>query len=292
MASVALFQEHRKHLFAIAYRMLGAVSEAEDILQETYLRWREVDVSVLRSPTRYLSTMIARASIDRLRKQKSLREDYIGPWLPEPIVGQELITPNANTVSESVSIAFLVLLERLSPTERAVFLLREVFDYEYAEIAEIVEKEEDNCRQLFRRARAHIESERPRFSATADQQWQLAIQFQQAIAKGDLSELVSLLSENIRANSDGGGQVSAARACIVGKENVARFLLGVRRFSEGLIQTPVILNGQPGVVIGDANTLHSAAIIHIDCNQVRQIHIIRNPDKLSHIRDWLKKRRA
>ncbi len=290
MASVELFQKYREHLFAIAYRMLGAACEAEDVVQDTYLRWRTVESSALQNAESYLNTMTVRASIDRLRKRKSLREDYVGPWLPEPVVGQSLITPEAGTISESVSMAFLVLLERLSPTERAVFLLREVFEFEYAAIAEIVEKEEDNCRQIFKRAKKHIDAERPRFSTGANEQWQLAIQFQQAIATGDLSALCSLLAENIRVCSDGGGKVSAARVPIHGRDNVGRFLLGIRRFAIGLAQTPVILNGQPGVIIGSGNDIYSALIVDMDSRQIRQIHIVRNPDKLAGLRSWLQER--
>ncbi len=290
MANVEIFQNHREHLFAIAYRMLGAVCEAEDVVQDTYLRWRTVESSDLQNAESYLRTMTVRASIDRLRKTKSLREDYVGPWLPEPVVGQDLITAEASIVSESVSMAFLVLLERLSPTERAVFLLREVFEFEYEAIAEIVEKEEDNCRQLFRRAKKHIDAERPRFATEANEQWQLAIQFQQAIATGDLSALCSLLTENIRVCSDGGGKVSAARVPIHGRDNVGRFLLGIRRFANGLAQTPVILNGQPGVIIGSGEDLYSALVVDIDNHRVRQVHIVRNPDKLAALRSWLQER--
>ena len=290
MADVDIFQQHRDHLFAIAYRMLGAACEAEDIVQETYLRWRKVDSSALHNSEGYLNTMAVRASIDRLRKRKSLREDYVGPWLPEPVVGQGLIAPESGIVSESVSMAFLILLERLSPTERAVFLLREVFEYEYAAISAIVDKEEDNCRQLFKRAQKHIDAERPRFSTGANEQWQLAIQFQHAIATGDLSALCSLLAENIRVCSDGGGKVSAARVPIAGQENAGRFLLGIRRFTVGLAQTPVILNGQPGVLIGSGSDLYSALIVDIDSHRIRQVHIVRNPDKLEGLRSWLEER--
>src|SRR5215217_558512 len=224
------FERHRSLLFSIAYRMLGSVTDAEDIVQEAYLRWREMPDTEVRSPKSYLSAVVTRLSIDRLRSARAQREEYVGPWLPEPLVsnraeeGADLIQ-----LDESLSMAFLVLLESLNPVERAVFLLREVFDYEYEEISRIVGKSEANCRQIARRARQSVAAHRPRFESSPEQEERLTQRFVETCMNGDMEGLVEILSADVTLWSDGGGRVAAAPYPIHGPERVARFLLGVLR---------------------------------------------------------------
>ena len=213
------FERHRSLLFSIAYRMLGSVTDAEDIVQETYLRWQEMPDTVVRSLKSYLSAVVTRLSIDRLRSARAHREEYVGPWLPEPLVlnrveeGADLIQ-----LDESLSMAFLVLLESLNPVERAVFLLREVFDYEYEEISRIVGKSEANCRQITRRARQSVAARRPRFESSPEQEERLTQRFVDTCMSGDMEGLLELLSEDVTLWSDGGGKVAAASYPIHGPE--------------------------------------------------------------------------
>jgi len=224
------FERHRSLLFSIAYRMLGSVADAEDVVQEAYLRWREVPTKEVRSPKSYLSAVVTRLSINRLRSARAQREKYVGPWLPEPLLSDPAEeTAGAAELDESLSMAFLVLLESLNPVERAVFLLREVFDYDYDEISRIVEKSEDNCRQIARRARQSVAARRPRFERSPEQEERLARQFFETCMNGDMEGLVEILSADVTLRSDGGGRVAAAPYPIHGPERVARFLLGVLR---------------------------------------------------------------
>lgn len=274
------FQRHREHLFAIAYRMLGSVSDAEDTLQEVYLRWRNVDQAALGNPVAYLRAIATRASIDRLRKVQTLREDYIGPWLPQPVIGSSLMPDSPSAMAESLSMAFLILLERLNPTERAIFLLRESFEFDYDEIASIVGKSEVNCRQIFRRSRDRLADARPRFKASLAEQMQLTVKFQQALQHGELDDLISLLAEDIQVCSDGGGKVSAARFPMIGQQRAGRFLLGSRKFTKGMPLRPAILNGQPGILFNTGADVVAATIIDIRKHRIERIYIIQNPDKL------------
>jgi RNA polymerase sigma-70 factor, ECF subfamily len=202
------FETYRPLLFAIAYRMLGSAMEAEDIVQETYLRYQRASKDSIRQMKPFLTTILTRLCLDQLKSARAQRENYIGPWLPEPILTDDgaLITPNKD---DSISMAFLVLLENLSPPERAVFLLREVFDYDYPEIAQIIGKEEAACRQLFHRAKKHITEHRPRYKSSPEAHQQITLRFMQAITEGDVNGLVSLLADEVALWSDGGGKVGA-----------------------------------------------------------------------------------
>ena len=243
------FDSYRPLLFSIAYRMLGSVMDAEDIVQEAFLRWQKAPEAEVQSPKAYLSAVVTRLCIDHLRSARVKREDYVGPWLPEPLVTDDM--PDALETaarSESLSLAFLVLLESLSPTERAVFLLREVFDYDYAEIARIVGKTEAACRKMAQWAHEHIAARRPRFDAPQDQQRQAA-QFAQALGAGDVPGLLSLLADDAVLWADGGGRVRAALNPIHGRANVARFLVGAaRKAPPGFVPRFAQINGQPGLV--------------------------------------------
>ena len=230
MAQIEQFSQYRSLLFSIAYRMLGSAMEAEDMVQETFLRWQQVPEGEVKSTKAYLTSIITRLCIDQLRSARVQREQYVGPWLPEPLLTEQTPQQSDPTVlAESLSMAFLVLLERLNPTERAIFLLREVFDYGYAEIARIVGKSEANCRQLARRARQHITSQRPRFEPSPEAQQRLTSQFMETVATGDLPGLLTLLADDITLWSDGGGKVTSATRPIHGATNVAHFFLGIVR---------------------------------------------------------------
>lgn len=285
MNSFEQFNKHRPFLFAIAYRMLGSAIDAEDIVQETFLRWQQVSEALVRSPKDYLATIITRLCIDHLRSARVQREQYIGTWLPEPIATGAMSDP-AQTVelADSLSTAFLVLLETLSPTERAIFLLREVFDYNYSEIGQIVDKTPANCRQIFRRARQHLAARKPDFDVS-QQQEQLAEKFLQAWNTGELQGLLMLLAEDITLYSDGGGKVTAAVKPIHKAAKVARFLLAIRRSKK----TPVFvsqlaqINHQHGIINYVNGYPHSVLIFDTFNGKARSIYAVVNPDKLRRV---------
>jgi len=282
MNSIDQFNEHRLLLFSIAYRMLGSAMEAEDIVQETFLRWQQVAKDEIKSARAYLTTVITRLCIDQLRSARVQREQYFGQWLPEPVLTRpaaQIEGPAA--LAESLSMAFLVLLESLNPTERAVFLLREVFDYDYAEIARIVDKSEVNCRQLARRARQHVRAKRPRFDPSPEAQQRLMSQFMDTCARGDLPGLIDLLAEDITLWSDGGRKVPAAVKPIYGTENVAKFFLGlVQKMPANFIPKLAWVNGQPGLIGYENGEATTVLVFEIAEGKVWAIHAVRNPDKL------------
>jgi RNA polymerase sigma-70 factor (ECF subfamily) len=284
-SGVETFDEHRPLLFSIAYRMLGSIMDAEDVLQEAYLRWQRVPEEV-RSPKSYLSAIVTRLSIDHLRSAKARREEYVGPWLPEPLPGPE--GADAATLDESLSMAFLVLLESLSPVERAVFLLREVFDYEYEEIARVVGKNEANCRQISRRARRSVAARRPRFESSPEQEKRLMESFLEACMGGDIEGLLALLSEDVTLWSDGGGKARAALNPISGAQKVARFFSGIlRKAPPGLVVRWVQINGRPGLVgyFQDGRP-QSVTTFDIAEGRIRAIRLVVNPDKLENM-PWI-----
>lgn len=278
------FADLRPYLFTVAYNMLGSVMDAEDVVQEAYLRWERAG-AVAESPKAYLTAVVTRLCIDFLRSAKVRREAYVGPWLPEPLV--MAVSPNVEedvTLSETLSLAFLVLLESLSPTERAVFLLRQVFDYDYAEIAAIVGKSEANCRQMMRRARQHIEAGKPRYDVPLKQQEALVAQFAEACVAGDLEGLINLLAEDIEVWSDGGGKVVAARKVVYGREMVARFLLGIMRLAPDNAESQfALINGQLGIVARVHGRPVLVMALEVGNGRVQTIRNILNPDKLQHV---------
>jgi RNA polymerase sigma-70 factor, ECF subfamily len=281
------FDRHRPLLFSMAYRMLGSVMEAEDAVQEAYLRWRRASGEEVRSEKAYLSAVVTRLCIDRLRSAQARREEYVGPWLPEPLP-DERAPDVAETVAleDSLSMAFLVLLESLTPVERAVFLLREVFGYEYAEIAGIVGKSEANCRQISRRARASVAARRPRFERSPEQGERLMREFLEACAAGDMGGLLAVLADDVTLWSDGGGKTRAARNPIHGAANVARFLLGtLRKAPTGFAVRPARINGSPGLVgyFGDGRP-QSATTFGLSGGRISEIRLVVNPEKLEGVR--------
>ncbi len=291
MPSPESFDEFRPLLFAIAYRMLGSVVEAEDAVQETYLRWRgaleapNASNAGVRSLRAYLTSVVTRLCIDRLRSARVQRETYIGPWLPEPL----LTDPNGDAsepaaLAETVSMAFLVLLEKLNPVERAVFLLREVFEYDYPEIAAIVDKSEANCRQIAHRSKQYLQSQRPRFEPSRQARERLTHQFAQACATGDLPGLIALLHRDITVWSDGGGKAAAALNPIHGADRVARFLLGVlQKFYGNATIRSAWVNGRPGFIAFEDGVPRTVVALEMTENEITALHIIRNPEKLGRV---------
>jgi RNA polymerase sigma-70 factor (ECF subfamily) len=282
MDRIEVFTRHRPLLFSIAYRLTGSVMDAEDILQEAFLRWQNTTDDDVRSPKAYLSAIVTRLGIDHLRSAQVQREDYLGPWLPEPLVTDQ--PPDTAVLAESLSMAFLVLLESLSPVERAVFLLREVFDYEYEEIAKIVEKSEANCRQLVRRAKAHLADRRPRFNTSKEQQQQITFQFAQACLNGNLNGLLSLLAEDVVNYSDGGGKATAATKPVYSSDKVARFWMGLTRNAPpGFTAQFGTANGQPAILGYVNGKPYSVSILHIEAGRIQGIYNILNPEKLKRV---------
>jgi RNA polymerase sigma-70 factor (ECF subfamily) len=279
-----VFTSVRPLLFSIAYRMLGSVADAEDLVQETYLRWQGASDVEVRSPRAYLTTIVTRLAINHLRSARVQRETYVGPWLPEPLMTEPTSDPSgAVELAESLSMAFLVLLERLSPIERAVFLLREVFDFEYSEIGRVVDKTESNCRQLFARARKQIGGSRQRFKAAPRQADRLLQEFTKASQAGDMEGLIGLLAKDITLWADGGGKApGAALKPVHGATPVARFVVGVmQRFvPEGTVVRRAEINGQPGFIAYVSGHPLAALVFDIHGNRIRTIYAIGNPDKL------------
>ena len=277
------FLEHRSLLFAIAYRMLGSVADAEDAVQETYLRWRRATESreEIRSPKAWLTTTISRVCLDQLGSARVKREQYIGPWLPEPLAG---VTPDvAETVADfdSLSLAFLVLLESLSPKERAVFLLHDVFGYDFTSIGGIVGESDAYCRQLAKRARAHIAERRPRFAADQAQRERLTADFLRAVSEGDLPALIETLTDDVTVFADGGGKANAARKPVVGRDKVALFLTNLARLApEGTSFRIAPINGQPGIVTLIDDVVENVVTFDFAESAISAIYIVVNPDKL------------
>ena len=285
---LATFDQYRSLLFSIAYRMLGSVADAEDMLQETFIRWQQSGDENVRSPRAFLVTIVSRLCINQLQSARVQREEYVGQWLPEPIVTDPASDPfGVIKVDESLSMAFLVLLERLTPVERAVFLLREVFEYEYVEIASILGQTEANCRQILRRARQHVSALRPRFATSAHQQNDLFERFLGAVRTGEMEGLVALLAEDVVLHSDGGGKAIAVPNIVQGSNNVARGILGgfKKLVPENLIRRLVLINGEPGLVNYLDGKPHSVLTIDLSEGKIQTIYIVTNPEKLLHVAD-------
>jgi RNA polymerase sigma-70 factor (ECF subfamily) len=275
--------ELRGYLFAIAYRMLGSVAEAEDVVQEAYLRYHEAD-SDPESPRADLATVTTRIAIDQLRSARARREVYPGEWLPEPLVDDEA-TRHAET-ADSLSLAFLHLLEQLSPVERAVFLLREVFDYPYPDVAEIVGKSPANCRQILARAHTHVDEGRRRFDVSREERDEVARRFLAAWDDGDTEGLIELLAPDAVVHGDGGGKAPSIPAPLVGAERVAKALVGWgRRAGEfGLTHRAALVNGEPGIVFSDADgRIVWVSAFEIAGGVVIAVRSVLNPDKLGHL---------
>ncbi len=282
------FDTLRPYLFAIAYRMLGSVMEAEDMVQESWIRWERVDPSAVQNPKAFLAKTVTRLCLDHLKSAKTQREQYTGEWLPEPILtDQATRLANADSpdqlveLADSLSFAFLHMLERLTPAERAVFLLREVFDYDYPAIAEIVEKNEPACRQLLRRAKTAVGKDRPKFDTTAAEHKQILAHFSMACVSGSMDGLLALLADDVVKYSDGGGIRKAALKPILGADRVARFFLGlVKQADQGYTSGFTHVNGRPAILISLNGEPYSVIILHIEGGKITQIFSQMNPNKI------------
>ena len=283
------FETHRSYLFAIAYRMLGSAMDAEDMVQETYIRYQATPPQAIHSLKAYLTTILTRLCMDQLDLARRKRELYVGPWLPEPILTTTTATASDPVqrveTEESISLAFLVLLEQLQPFERAVFLLREVFGYEFAEIAAMLGKSEAACRRSFSRAKPHLREHRPRFPASRETHQQLLDGYFQAVETGETATLMNLLAENVTLWADGGGKLKqAALRPIHGRDAVTRFSLGTRRFwPENSRVEPVEVNGQAALIIRANDHVFSVLTIDVAEGQIQAIRIITNPEKLGRV---------
>lgn len=287
--SAESLEELRPLLFSIAYRMLGTVADAEDVVQEAFLRLArtELEGGEIRSARAFLTTVTTRLAIDQLRSARSQRETYLGPWLPEPVLTADGPDPAEVTeMADSLSMSFLVLLETLSPVQRAVFLLREVFEYGYDEIAEIVDRSEANCRQIFARARKRIDEGKPRFESDRGEQARLAQGFIAAAETGEVDRLVQMLSADVAFYGDGGGKARGLPRPVFGRDRVLRLFAGFyRNFGQlGVRLVPTWINGQPGTLNLDAEgRLINVFVLEISDGEIQTIRSVINPEKLGHL---------
>ena len=283
------FETYRAYLFSIAYRMLGSAMDAEDMVQETYLRYQATPPETIQSLKAYLATILTRLCLDQLHLARRQREVYVGPWLPEPLLTEpkpEAADPAERVdTEESISLAFLLLLEELQPLERAVFLLREVFEYEYAEIAGMLGKSEAACRRSFSRAKQHLAEHRPRFPASHETHRQLLTSYFQAAQTGEMTALKDLLAEEVTLWADAGGKVKqAALRPITGPDAVARFSLGTKRFLPADARTELTnVNGQPAVIVRAGGQAIFVLTIEVDAGRIQTIWIMANPEKLAQV---------
>ncbi len=278
------FVAHRGLLFTVAYEMLGSAADAEDVLQESWLKWSRVDQSEVKDPRAYLVRIVTRASLDRLRVLARRREDYIGPWLPEPLLTAPDVAEDAE-LADSLSTAMLLILETLTPTERAVFLLRDVFELDYDELAQAVGKTEAAVRQIASRARAHVASRRPRGSASQQDSRRALEAFMTALETGDLQPLVDILAPDVVALGDGGGIKQALARPVMGADKVGRLMrAGVKTSRElGMTAQLVAVNGWPALVLRVDGEIDSVLSVRVDEGLVSGLYTVRNPEKLSRL---------
>lgn len=281
-----VFEEHRNLLFAVAYRMLGTVADAEDAVQDAWLRWSSGDRSGVADPKAYLVRITTNVALDRLRSAQARRETYVGPWLPEPMLTSPDIAEDAE-LSESVSMAMMVVLETLSPLERAVFVLKEVFGYPHAEIARALDRSEASVRQLGTRARKHVEARRPRFEAGGAERRAATERFLDAMLGGDINRLMEVLAPDVALWTDGGGKVRAPRRAIFGAGKVGRWLAAVHGRPYGGVEPAdmgvrrVDINGEPALVLDGPDGPISTITVDVDASgRILAIHLVANPDKL------------
>ncbi|HEU5475473.1 MAG TPA: RNA polymerase sigma-70 factor [Actinophytocola sp.] len=274
------FEANRRRLFGVAYRMLGEASEAEDVVQDAYLRWERSDSAV--SPEAWLTKVVTNLCLDRLTSARAQRQRYVGPWLPEPVgTGGDALDPfEAVEQRELLSLGMLVLLERLTPAERAVFVLREAFGHSHREVAEILDVNDPHVRQLYRRAQQHIATARKRFTPTPEQHRRLLERFLQATLDGDVPELEQLLADDVVAWADGGGKAPAMRRPVVGRDQVLRYLLALSEYAQRIRMTPDVVNGEPALVVYLDGQLAGVTVPEFDGDRIVAIRTVTNPDKL------------
>jgi len=290
----ASFEPYRRRLLGLAYRMLGSMADAEDAVQETYLRWHGTDREKVSDPRAFLMTTTARICLDTLTSARARREEYVGPWLPDPVVDTAALTPDSQTeLAEDLSVALLLTLDRLSPLERAAFLLHDVFDFSFSEVASTLERSEAACRQLAARARAHVRAARPRGAIAPAgpageidaKHTQLMSAFVAATRSGDLDTLTRLLASDVRVVTDGGGKAAAALNVLDGADRAARFLVGAARkgWREDFTLRFAAINGLPGIILDAPEGPVQTTAFDIEGDVVRALYVVRNPDKLRHI---------
>jgi RNA polymerase sigma-70 factor (ECF subfamily) len=286
------FEPHRRRLLGLAYRMLGSIAEAEDAVQDAYLRWHAVDRDAVADTRAFLTTTTTRICVDTLKSARARREAYVGPWLPEPVLDTAALAPDTQTeLAEDLSIALLLALDRLSPLERAAFLLHDVFDCSFSEVASALDRSEAACRQLASRARTHVRKARPQGTATVrdrsepSNHQQLVSAFVNAARSGDLQTLMGLLADDVRVTTDGGGKVPAALNVIEGPDRTARFVIGAvsKGLPEGTIVRVTEINGLPGLIVYRPDGSVQSVAFDIVDKLVRAIYAVSNPEKLSHI---------
>lgn len=279
---VDVFEQHRRYLFGIAYRMLGSTADAEDVVQDTFVRWEEADKAGVRSARAFLATILTRICLDRLKEAHATRVDYVGPWLPDPLVTQGDDETDAVEAAESISMAFLVLLENLSPLERAVHLLHDVFDYRHDEVARIIGRDPATCRKLLERARRDLVARRPRFAPSKEAHRAMLGQFAAAVMTGDAAGLEQLLADDVRALSDGGGKAAAARRPLEGRAAVARLYGGLARLAPDDASADFLeVNGWPALVVRIGSKPVSVVQLETDGIVIYAVRATLNPDKLA-----------
>jgi RNA polymerase sigma-70 factor (ECF subfamily) len=282
--TVAEFQVRRGKLFGLAYRLLGSADEAEDTVQDAFLRWDNADRTAITHPDAWLAKVVTNLCLTRLTAARATREEYVGPWLPEPVPTDALGPLETAEQRDSVSLAVLVLLERLTPAERAVFVLREAFSYRHREIAEVMDLSETNCRQLYRRATQHLAERRRRFEPSREQRERLASRFLAAAQDGDVPALEELLTDDVTSWADSGGHLPTARRPVTGRDEVARYLTGAWRKVPGALDfTFTDVNGGTGILVAMEHTALAVVALEFDGDRVAGVRIIANPAKLSHI---------
>lgn len=280
------FEAHRRYLTGLAYRMLGSVAEAEDVVQDAYLRWHAADRDSVGEVRGFLARIVTRLCLDHLKSARVQRERYVGPWLPEPVLDDEPFAAGTEDDAWDLSMTLMLALERLSPLERAAFLLHDVFDVDFAEVAEALGRSETACRQLASRARAHVRQSRPRFAVSPAEGVRLAQAFLTAARTGDAEALTRILAEDAVVHSDGGGKHPAALRPILGRDKVTRFLVGLSRKVGRLgafEYTPARINGQPGFLVKEPDGSLQTLALEIRDGQVAAIYVVSNPDKLRHL---------
>jgi RNA polymerase sigma-70 factor (ECF subfamily) len=291
MLHVENFEHFRQLLFSIAYRMLGSAAEAEDVVQDAWLRYSQASPSDVRSPKAYLTTIATRLALDRLKAARTVREQYVGPWLPEPVLTENQPEPEHSVLlAESLTMAFLVLLDTLSPEERAVFLLREIFENSYSEIASVLNTSEANCRQLLHRAKQRLAAAKPRSDVSRQEKRHLAERFVNAMMGGDSAELTRVLAEDVGYWGDGGGRVAAAKRPIFGRDKIVKLLVGIRGAApaagiplEKISVEIVEVNFDPAMVVRVDGRLDSVFVLSMTARGIVGIRVVRNPDKLGYV---------
>ncbi|MEU1272756.1 RNA polymerase sigma-70 factor [Streptomyces sp. NPDC005799] len=284
------FEPHRPRLFGLAYRMLGSADEAEDVVQDAYLRFSGADRAGIERPSAWLAKVVTNLCLTRLASARARRERYVGTWLPEPVITSDgtLGPLESAEQREAVSLAMLVLLERLTPNERAVYVLREAFGYGHREIAGVLDLTEANCRQLYRRAVRRVDEDRSRFEPVPGRQAELVTSFLTAARDGDLVGLEKVLTADVTWSSDGGGKVSAARRPVEGRDKVARLAVGgAERFAAGLEFTPTEINGEYGLAAWAGDTLAGVVAFEVRDGLIAHLRIVLNPEKLDFVRRQL-----